>query len=341
MMVKRTAIFFISLIILFASCNDDDVNTSDEVEVNYVYNNIETIQYRTDVTVPDANLLSYDVYYNDTINTLKPVVIWVHGGGWSVGDKANKFDDKIKYFESLGIVLFSINYRLTPVDANGVPNELLNKNRIKFPIHPQDVASAVSHIYSNIENYGGDKQKIVIMGHSAGAHLSTLLATDAQYLASHGLNPKDVFKGLANFDTESYNITQHLLNFGVTTTNNKATIEVDNFLDNDPSTPYHQTVITYLNAFGKNGNTWGTASPVNHINHSNKPSKYFFYYQDVATSNQNRVNIIEEFIETLDDGTNYVVSYETPFAHEIINQRVGQPNDMTDNLTHFLNECFK
>ena len=57
--------------------------------------------------------------------------------------------------------------------------------------------------------------------------------------------------------------------------------------------------------------------------HLNKQRKYFFYYQDAVTSNKNRVNIFEEFINTLNDGTSYMVLYETPFEHEVINQRVG------------------
>ncbi len=333
------------MLILLTACNKEESNNPiDESEVsntvNYTYNNNQTIQYKMDVTVQNPDLLSYDVYYNDETSQLRPAVIWVHGGGWAIGDKTNNFYDKRKYFESLGYVLFSINYRLTPVGTDGKPNELLNNNRIKFPTHPQDVASAVSHIYKNIENYGGDKEKMVILGHSAGAHLSTLIATDPQYLAKYGLNPKDVFKGVANFDTEAYNITQHFMDFGITPTNNQATVEVDHFLDNDPSTAYHQTVITYLNAFGGNGNNWAKASPINHLNHSNKPNRYFFYYQDIATSNQKRVDIIEKFIATLNDGTNQVVSNKTPFKHNIINQRIGQTNKMTDNLTSFLLSSF-
>ncbi len=340
--LKSRFLFLSGLVILISGCNKDTGNIPplQNNETDFSYNKTETVQYRTDIPIEDTNLISYDVYYNSETTTPRPVVIWVHGGGWAIGDKAKQFDDKRNYFEALGYVLFSINYRLSPVDSNGLPNDLLNSERIKFPIHPQDVASAINHIYTHVQQYGGDKNKIVILGHSAGAHLSTLVAIEPQFLAVYGLNPKDIFKGVANFDTESYNITQHLADYGITPDNDQATVEINNYLDDDPSTPYHKTVITYLNAFGKNPDNWSNASPINHLNHTNKPDKYFFYYQDTATSNAKRVRIIQEYIQALKDENNYVVARETPYDHETINRRVGQANEMTNDLTAFLSACF-
>lgn len=338
----KNLILFVVPVFLLISCK----STTDDMQENqehwqFSYKNMQTIQYRTDIAIQDANLVSYDVYFDDESEDLRPVVIWIHGGGWAVGDKANNFEAKKDYFESLGYVLVSVNYRLSPVNEDGEPNDLLNENRIKFPTHPNDVASAINTIYHEIHNFKGDKHNMVIMGHSAGAHISMLVATDPQYLGAYNLNPKDVFKGIANFDTEAYDINQDFLDYGITANNDIIDLEITNYMDSDVNTIYHRTVITYLNAFGKNSVDWFEASPINHLNHTNKPTKYFIYYQDEATSNENRVDLIEGFISVLEnDSSNEVFARETPFEHEIINNRIGLDNTMTTNLTDFLEDCF-
>ncbi len=103
-----------------------------------------------------------------------PVLIFVHGGAWSSGDK-REYKYLGKFFAFNGIGTAVINYRLSP--------------KVKHPAHIEDVATAFSWIYKNVKSLGGDPNKIFIMGHSAGAHLSALLALDKRYLNAHGLSP--------------------------------------------------------------------------------------------------------------------------------------------------------
>ena len=88
----------------------------------------------------DPKLLSLDIYAPARSDRCKalPTLIWVHGGGWAIGDKSNQLESKRKLFASVGYMLVSINYRLSPVPSS------LDPNRIKYPIHPRDVASAVA-----------------------------------------------------------------------------------------------------------------------------------------------------------------------------------------------------
>jgi poly(3-hydroxybutyrate) depolymerase len=329
----------------------EDGNLTNPQSHVFTYNSEDTVKYRNDITVSNDNLISYDIYYDDFVDELKPVVIWVHGGGWSIGKKRN-LQHKKAYFESLGYVLVSINYRLSSADENDLPHDFANPNRIKFPTHPDDVANAVSSIYREIHNYNGDKNNMVILGHSAGAHIAMLIATDPSYLENYGLHPKNVFKGVANFDTEAYDITRHFHDKQVTTNNDtesfptyqNATTIAQNYTTayniNPGLNGFTKTVITYLNAFGTNYTDWQNASPINHLNHNDKPNKFFIYYQ--GDSGTQRRDLIRDFVTTLNSGATQVISGETiGQSHDQINTNIGVPNnDMTTELTLFLEDCF-
>lgn len=103
--------------------------------------------------------------------------MYVHGGGWSIGDKSAQLENKIALFKSLNYVFVSTNYRLSPF-----PNRLGNDDRIKYPLHNQDVVSAIAWLVENISDYGGNPDKVALIGHSAGAHLVSLIGTDESFL---------------------------------------------------------------------------------------------------------------------------------------------------------------
>ncbi|HTU90008.1 MAG TPA: alpha/beta hydrolase [Gemmataceae bacterium] len=119
-----------------------------------------------------------------------PVVIFVHGGEWTRGDKAN-VSYKPKFLNENGIVFVSINYRLTPP--------------AKHPAQVQDVASAVRWVHDHAAEIGGDAKKIVLMGHSAGCHLVTLVALDPRYLSAVNLKPADL-AGVAAWSGGAYDL---------------------------------------------------------------------------------------------------------------------------------------
>src|SRR5262249_59746854 len=77
-----------------------------------------------------------------------------------------------------GVVFVSVNYRLTPA--------------VTHPAHVSDVAAAVRWVRDHAAEFGGDADQIVLMGHSAGCHLVTLVALDPRYLARVGLRPADL-----------------------------------------------------------------------------------------------------------------------------------------------------
>ncbi len=104
-----------------------------------------------------------------------PVLLFVHGGGWTSGDKGT-YGYLGNAFASQGYVTVIPNYRLSP--------------EVQHPVHVRDVARAVAWTYNRIADYGGDPERIVLMGHSAGGHLVALLALDDRYLREQGLSPR-------------------------------------------------------------------------------------------------------------------------------------------------------
>jgi acetyl esterase/lipase len=120
-----------------------------------------------------------------------PVLLFVHGGGWSIGDKAHAAPDKAKWANSKGWAFASANYRLVPQAA--------------VEQQAADVASAIAWLRANAAREGLDPDRIVLMGHSAGAHLVALVGTDPQYLKAAGV-PMDAVKGVVLLDGAGYDV---------------------------------------------------------------------------------------------------------------------------------------
>jgi len=106
-----------------------------------------------------------DVYQptsNDPAGAPLPVVLQVHGGGWMIGNKAQQGQPLLSRLVPTGFVGVSVNYRLGP--------------RSVFPAQLIDVKQAIAWVKEHIGEYGGDPDRIVITGGSAGGHLSSLAA---------------------------------------------------------------------------------------------------------------------------------------------------------------------
>lgn len=120
-----------------------------------------------------AEQQTLDIYTPKTAKKEKhPVLIYIHGGGWTGGDKSNAAS-KPAFFTEKGYVFVSVNYRLHP--------------DVQYDDMAYDVAKAVKWVEDHADEYQMDQSKINIMGHSAGGHLAGLIAADAKYLNSVGL----------------------------------------------------------------------------------------------------------------------------------------------------------
>lgn len=120
-----------------------------------------------------------------------PVLLFVHGGGWSIGDKNHAAGSKANWARLKGWAFASTNYRLVP--------------QATVEQQAADVASAIAWIRANAAKEGLDPDCIVLMGHSAGAHLAALVGTDPRYLKGAGV-PLDAVKGVVLLDGAGYDV---------------------------------------------------------------------------------------------------------------------------------------
>jgi acetyl esterase/lipase len=109
-----------------------------------------------------------------------PVVVLVHGGAWVMGDNrcCGLYSSVGHFLASQGYGVVLPNYRLAPT--------------ARHPAQVQDVAAAVAWTRRHVAEYGGDPRRIYLLGHSAGGHLVSLLATDEAYLKAEGLTAADL-----------------------------------------------------------------------------------------------------------------------------------------------------
>lgn len=121
-----------------------------------------------------------------------PLVINVHGGGWQRGSKDNATGRwKPAHYPRQGYAFASINYRL-------VPGATVEEQA-------DDVAAAVRALIDRSGKLGIDRRRIVLMGHSAGAHLVALVGTDERYLRKAGLSFADIAGVIPN-DGAAYDV---------------------------------------------------------------------------------------------------------------------------------------
>ncbi len=104
-------------------------------------------------------------------------VVFTYGGGWHTGSRKSVAPVGEK-LQGLGYGCALLGHRLSPKD--------------KFPAQIEDVAAGFAWVKKHIAERGGDPKRVYLAGHSSGAHLSLLLATDPRYIAKHELTPKDI-----------------------------------------------------------------------------------------------------------------------------------------------------
>ncbi len=131
---------------------------------------------------------------------LRPVIFFIHGGGWASEDKSNTRFYALEWIKR-GYTVVSINYRLVP--------------DVQHPSQIDDCAMALKWVLDNIENYGGDPDKIAVIGYSAGAHLGALLVTSEKWHKKYNIDINKVkcwipVSGVFDFNLEEKYIPEIL-----------------------------------------------------------------------------------------------------------------------------------
>lgn len=126
-----------------------------------------------------------------------PVIVFFYGGKWSTGSKSD-YAFVGEAFSQRGYVTIVADYRLVP--------------DVRYPAFVEDTAKAVAFAHRMAPTYGGDPQRLFVVGHSAGAYNAMMVTLAPEFLAAEGLSPS-VIKGLAaisgpyDFKPLSTNIT--------------------------------------------------------------------------------------------------------------------------------------
>jgi len=123
----------------------------------------EDVQVSKDIVynIVDKDTLSLDVYWYEGAEVPRPLVIWIHGGGWRKGSKDNP-REAVRLLEH-GYVVASINYRLS--------------DKARFPAQILDCKSAIRWLKANALTFNADSSSVGVWGSSAGGHLSALVGT--------------------------------------------------------------------------------------------------------------------------------------------------------------------
>lgn len=121
--------------------------------------------------------LALDIYRPPEPAATVPTIMFLYGGGWDTGQR--------EQYIFLGVELARQGFNVVIPDYRKYPD-------VVWPAYVEDAAAAFAWTHSNIARYGGDPDRIVVMGHSAGAHSVAMLAADAQFLAARGLTPGDM-----------------------------------------------------------------------------------------------------------------------------------------------------
>jgi acetyl esterase/lipase len=134
-------------------------------------------QRHADVAFGPSTWQRADVYQPRKTSGPVPVIVFWYGGGWTEGDK-----DEYRFvgaaLAGLGYVAVVPDYRLYP--------------EAKFPVFLDDAAAAVAWVQTHAAQFGGDPHRIVLMGHSAGAHMAAMLALNSTYLRRAGVDTHNV-----------------------------------------------------------------------------------------------------------------------------------------------------
>jgi acetyl esterase/lipase len=157
---------------------------------------------------------------NKAENKKLPVIVFYYGGRWSEGEK-EKYRFAATTLADQGYLVVVPDYRQYP--------------KVKYPAFQEDSAKALAWVYRNIDQYGGDPERLFVAGHSSGGHMGAMLAANKTFLNEEGLSPSIIkaFVGLAgpyDFEPEAKDVKDI---FSDVQSNNYAAMKVSTFVEKD------------------------------------------------------------------------------------------------------------
>lgn len=231
----------------------------------------------------------FDVYMPPQATLRAPVIFMVHGGGWRRGDKAMRsvVENKVARWVPQGFVLISANYRLLPGTA---------------PIgQAEDVARALAAAQARASEWGADRDKFILMGHSAGAHLIALLAAAPSMAFDRGALP---WLGTVSLDSAALNVVAIM---------------------QGPHLPLYDA------AFGRDPAYWRAASPLQQLRSAGAP-----FLAVCSTRRQDSCPQARNFVAKATALHMRAQEQGEDLSHRGIDVELGKPNAYTRQLESFM-----
>lgn len=254
------------------------------------YSNVGEATVNVDVPYGLDGSQKYDVYLPASRSNA-PIIVMVHGGAWTGGDKQadGVAEAKAGYFVAKGYIFISLNYRLLP--------------KSDPLIQAADVARGIANIQSNAIKWGGDKNKIVLMGSGAGGHLAALLSSNPSLASDQGAS---IWAGAVVLETAALNV---------------------------PALMSSSHSGRYDTAFGSNVEFWEDSSPTHIVDPSGVP----ILVVCSSESSENTCGKANAFKTAANGaGVNVTVSPQA-LGPSQISSRVGVSTSYTDAIESYIN----
>lgn len=218
-----------------------------------------------------------------------PIIFMVHGGAWMIGDKAASdfVSNKVAHWLPKGYILVSSNYRMSRQ-----PNPLDQAD---------DIARALAFVQSKAPSWGGDPTRVLLLGHSAGAHLVSLLASDPRIVTGKG---GTAWLGTIVLDSAAYDLVEIMQR-------------------------KHPRI--YDRAFGKDPVFWADASPYRRLTVA--PAPMFLV---CSTKRSDACPPTQTFASKVTELGGKVTVLPVDMKHGELNKELGLPSDYTTTVEGFI-----
>lgn len=251
------------------------------------FSQAEEIRMISDIAYGKSGAQTMDVYYPSVKKQDSPVIFMVHGGAWRIGDKASKavVKNKVAHWVPKGFVFISVNYRMLP--------------EVRPVEQAEDVKKALRFSQKNAYKWGGSPSKFILMGHSAGAHLISLISVRYDTVIEPWL-------GTIALDSAAYDVEKIM---------------------SVKSPPRF-----YKKAFGKNPAYWKKASPINGLSSKSPP------FLAVCSSKRKDDSCLQakSFIDKAKQFNSHAQLLPIALSHREVNVRLGADYCYTQSVEKFM-----
>ena len=217
-----------------------------------------------------------------------PVLVMVHGGAWMIGDKSNtgSVENKLKHWLPKGFVVVSVNYRMLP--------------DIMAYEQAEDVAHAMAYVQDHAAGWGGNGGKLILMGHSAGAHIVALISSEPDLVGNSWAG----------------------------------TVVLDSAVMDVPAVMQTRHLGFYDKAFGSDPAYWRKASPIDNWTPQAVPMMLI-----CSTKRPDHpCDAASAFRAKAEKAGKSMPVFPRALTHEEVNRTLGLPGDYTDAVDAFIAE---